>query len=794
MNIELNSFRYEIIFDYYFINKSYTNLFYNNKPINIVKNSKENIIIPSNKYIPLSKVQLNSKIKLRKTTKDWTENFEYSALGKEFVLNIKNEDSTYKSISLNAKISTTFNKSIILSIEEKFLIINKLPFDIYIREEKLKTLIEYKSQTSNVFLLDKKTLEKKSRFRLGFDNCYSHIFDISKLGSYDLLIRYNKKTFEKYNINALYHLIEYDGEQFFPIRCVINTINKNTIYIIFTLNNQYINQLRNCTPQTIKVLVNGNKKEEFIVKPEKTIPLVYVNKKGKYKPFENVEIKFSENIKTKVNINEIDTKYCGYNKDYYIRICPEKNNSVKSIILYSKNDSRLRKESYMKKKIKKYSQCNGAKIKLNLEGIGFSLIDEMTKEIFYLSFYKIFFKYNYSNCLNILNEMDLYDSFTFSITNVELDYCLENAFDIIFNPTNQILPPKSGSKIKTEKNFIEKVMENGDEDTPFIQFVISQKKKQENIDNKIKIIYSIFPEIGIIIQEFDVRINTILINCLIDLIGQYLKIFLSEEENNNEINKKEIKKEEELLIEDESKTINQKIDKLLNKGEDMNNLIINYMTLSAIKVNTTFKINKNLIDIKYIPEILITLLNTLCATLTSFSDITIKLSELTFINVFSDFDSLFTKLYTFYKNKLLAQIYKVVLNLDIIGNPVNLVEGLGTGIFEFFNEPRKGLLKGPEEFGLGIARGTKSLVSNIVGGGFGSVSKITGTLLNASKNLSSLGTEEEIVIKEEEKPRGLLKGTLSGLKKGFGELAHGVTGIVTKPIEQTKKKWCWWIF
>ena len=355
--------------------------------------------------------------------------------------------------------------------------------------------------------------------------------------------------------------------------------------------------------------------------------------------------------------------------------------------------------------------------------------------------------------------MDLYDSFTFSITNVELDYCLENAFDIIFNPTNQILPPKSGTKIKTEKNFIEKVMENGDEDTPFIQFVISQKKKQENIDNKIKIIYSIFPEIGIIIQEFDVRINTILINCLIDLIGQYLKIFLSEEENNNEINKKEIKKEEELLIEDESKTINQKIDKLLNKGE----------------------------DIKYIPEILITLLNTLCATLTSFSDITIKLSELTFINVFSDFDSLFTKLYTFYKNKLLAQIYKVVLNLDIIGNPVNLVEGLGTGIFEFFNEPRKGLLKGPEEFGLGIARGTKSLVSNIVGGGFGSVSKITGTLLNASKNLSSLGTEEEIVIKEEEKPRGLLKGTLSGLKKGFGELAHGVTGIVTKPIEQTKK-------
>ena len=219
----------------------------------------------------------------------------------------------------------------------------------------------------------------------------------------------------------------------------------------------------------------------------------------------------------------------------------------------------------------------------------------------------------------------------------------------------------------------------------------------------------------------------------------------------------------------------------------MNNLIINYLTLSAIKVNTTFKINKNAIDFKFIPELLITILNTLCSTLTSFSDVTIKLNEFTFANVFNDMESLSVKLLSFYKNKLLAQIYKVIFNMDIIGNPVNLVEGLGTGIFEFFNEPRKGLLKGPEEFGIGIAKGTRSLVSNIVGGGFKSASKITGTLLSVSKNISSLGTEEEVIVKEEEKPRGLLKGTLSGFKKGFGELASGFTGIVTKPIEQTKK-------
>ena len=70
---------------------------------------------------------------------------------------------------------------------------------------------------------------------------------------------------------------------------------------------------------------------------------------------------------------------------------------------------------------------------------------------------------------------------------------------------------------------------------------------------------------------------------------------------------------------------------------------------------------------------------------------------------------------------------------------------------------------------------------------FNSVSKITGTLLNVSKNLSSIGTEEEIVIKEEEKPKGFFHGAISGFKKGFGELTHGVAGIVTKPIEQSQK-------
>ena len=52
---------------------------------------------------------------------------------------------------------------------------------------------------------------------------------------------------------------------------------------------------------------------------------------------------------------------------------------------------------------------------------------------------------------------------------------------------------------------------------------------------------------------------------------------------------------------------------------------------------------------------------------------------------------------------------------------------------ELFTEPRKGLLKGPEEFAKCMGKGVKGLFSNVVGGSFGSVSKITGSLYTVFK-------------------------------------------------------------
>lgn len=129
------------------------------------------------------------------------------------------------------------------------------------------------------------------------------------------------------------------------------------------------------------------------------------------------------------------------------------------------------------------------------------------------------------------------------------------------------------------------------------------------------------------------------------------------------------------------------------------------------------------------------------------------------------------------------QVYKLFGSSDMIGNPLNLVDKMGTGVFEFFNEPRKGLLKGPEQFVGGVGKGVKGLVSNVVSGSFDSVSKITGSLYGVVKNFS--GSEEE---KKQNKPKHAFDGVYKGVTGGVGEIASGISGIFTKPVQMSQQE------
>lgn len=72
----------------------------------------------------------------------------------------------------------------------------------------------------------------------------------------------------------------------------------------------------------------------------------------------------------------------------------------------------------------------------------------------------------------------------------------------------------------------------------------------------------------------------------------------------------------------------------------------------------------------------------------------------------------------------LTEFYKILGSADFLGNPVGLLSNLGTGAKDFFVEPAKGIVQGPEAFGRGVAKGTSSLVKKTVFATFNSVSKV----------------------------------------------------------------------
>ena len=107
---------------------------------------------------------------------------------------------------------------------------------------------------------------------------------------------------------------------------------------------------------------------------------------------------------------------------------------------------------------------------------------------------------------------------------------------------------------------------------------------------------------------------------------------------------------------------------------------------------------------------------------------------------FSDTGLFIPQVWKYYQGQAIKQLYVLVLGLDVLGNPYELITGAGEGAKNLFYEPYQGLIQGPEEFAEGLAYGVKSLVGGTVGGVSGAVSRITGTV---GKGLAKLTLDEE---------------------------------------------------
>ncbi|OMJ94539.1 hypothetical protein SteCoe_2326 [Stentor coeruleus] len=176
------------------------------------------------------------------------------------------------------------------------------------------------------------------------------------------------------------------------------------------------------------------------------------------------------------------------------------------------------------------------------------------------------------------------------------------------------------------------------------------------------------------------------------------------------------------------------------------------------------------------------ILGSIGGAFTNISQAPMKFNEVLITHGFQTTANLTSVLLKNYTRQAILQIYKILGSSDLLGNPLGLIDKLGTGVFEFVAEPAKGMLKGPKAFASGVGKGVRSLVGGVVSGSFGSVSKITGSLYNVVREVS--GDEPE--LKRDNTKIGVFM--YEGLKGGVMDVANGITGVFTKPYKGAKEQ------
>ncbi|KAG2512394.1 hypothetical protein BBO99_00008364 [Phytophthora kernoviae] len=152
---------------------------------------------------------------------------------------------------------------------------------------------------------------------------------------------------------------------------------------------------------------------------------------------------------------------------------------------------------------------------------------------------------------------------------------------------------------------------------------------------------------------------------------------------------------------------------------------------------------------------------------------TFSFSEIVIVRCFSTKQRLQSQLVANYVQQGVMQAYRLIGSADIIGNPIGLVEDLGSGVVEFL-KITKGELTGDAQT---RGEGVKVLGKTIVKSGASSVAKITGSLdkfvgefADDGGNAASGGGDDS-------------SSTDNAGLKFAKDLGRGFTGIFTKPVE-----------
>ncbi|KAG0003109.1 hypothetical protein BGZ80_007728 [Entomortierella chlamydospora] len=229
----------------------------------------------------------------------------------------------------------------------------------------------------------------------------------------------------------------------------------------------------------------------------------------------------------------------------------------------------------------------------------------------------------------------------------------------------------------------------------------------------------------------------------------------------------------------------------ITTNDDENQLFFEVLHLHPMKVNLSFMRSErvNIDEAQHQTSSsnpIMYLFNVLTMAIGNIDAAPITLNALLLENARASGPVLIDLLQRHYGQEFFYQIHLILGSIEFLGNPVGLFNNLSSGVADFFYEPYQGFVMGdrPQDFGLGLARGTSSLLKKTVFGLSDSLAKISGSV---SKGLSAATMDKSFQERRRMgNQRNAPKHALSGLSQGATSLANGfvsgVTGIVEQPL------------
>ena len=711
------------------------------KGINIFKNKKLSLLSNykeiNNLYLNSEKVNFVEENKVNLKSIGYSKNIEL--IKHNYIFNV----------SCTILNSVNYKYSNIILFEPKYILVNNLDFDIFYTQvtDSSKKVVKKLCKNEKI-TLSYNINEDKKIFKLAIDyktNCFSGPFDITESKDYDFKIEINKELFKKYKSHS-FKL----GKKYYLYFRIKYNIYQYTTYIIIFFPLFPLFQIKNRTFKEIKIF-ESEVALPSIVEPLEEIPFIW---------------KDSTNTKERLTCQILESKFyfsfvsftdkkikLGNKKYLHIRVKRDKTGSL-ILIVEIKNFIHEISDYFINKCSKSLSE-----ISLNLKGIGLSFMDETPKEIFYISFYKI-------NILKrntlFLKSMENIEDISFNLQNFQIDYCLNDSLKSLIYPKIQKIPSLEEQIAKGSPDFIS---------------IFVERTSYNDSENKVQ--YMNYDKIFLSVQELNLKINQIILTRLINLIMEYTSYL-----DYNEIimkKSKEYKLEDNLIIDND-----KFIENMLKENKDSNKTLINYLILSEMKLNISVRIDLSNVEISFLPDFLTNIIMSLGSNFIKISNSPLSFNPKILRDIYMDTNLIISKLIENYRMEAIFQILKILGSTDLIGNPVNLIENIGNGFFEFVNEPTKALMQDPSNFGKGLVKGVGGLLNGVVGGTMDSVSKITGTLYTTFHGI--LGKKKGIHIEENEddEPENLIAGAEKGIESGYQEIKEGLKGLFINPFQNDK--------